>query len=519
MMHSPSQTTCTASNARAPRTVTMTRLLTLAAALMPSFASAQDLRPKAPPQDAPIAIMNATIHPVTGPAIESGFILFDRGIIKQIGPMPQPEGAKPGAAKPEGGKPEVAAADRPVFSADTRLIDAKGLHVYPGLIASYSQLGITELASVRASRDFNEVGGFSPEAIPLIAVNPDSTLLPVARSNGVLLAGVFPSGGTIPGRVSVIRLDGWTWEQMGVVRDAGVVIQWPMTRVVRAWWMETPEEQQRENNRKNLSRLRDTLTEARDYARRADLKDPTLKPDVRWEAMRAVFGAEGKPAQRPVFIQATDADQIMQALDVCREFAMRPILVGGHDAGAVADELKRQSVPVVITGVLDLPRRDDAPYDEHFTLPARLQAAGLSYAITSGEETPHERNLPYAAAMAAAHGLSPELAIRAITLGPAELLGIADRYGSLEVGKSATLIVTTGNPLEVRTRVRQAFIDGRTIDLRNKQTDLAEKYREKYRQMRDQPPQPVVPQAEPAPAAPKLDAAKPDAPKPDAPKP
>jgi imidazolonepropionase-like amidohydrolase len=479
--------------------------------LLTTFAHGQDLRPKAPPQDAPIAILGATIHPVTGPSVESGFIVFEAGVIKQIGAMP---GRKPGPGAPAGQGPEPEAGGAtPPLPPGTRLIDAKGLHVYPGLIASYSQLGITELGAVRATRDFNEAGGFSPEALPLVAVNPDSTLLPVARSNGVLLAGVFPSGGTVPGRVSVIRLDGWTWEEMGVVRDAGVVIQWPMTRVVRAWWMDTPEDKQRENNRRNLQRLREVLTEASDYARRAALKDATLIPDVRWEAMRPVFGTparkgpDGKEvapvaAQKPVFIQATDTDQIASALEVCAELAMRPIIVGGHDTGAIADELKRRDVGVILTGVLDLPRRDDAPYDEHYALAARLASAGVRFSIASGEETPHERNLPYAAAMSAAHGLASERAVASITIDAARMLGIAERYGSLEVGKSATLIVTTGSPLDVRTRVRQAFIDGRTIDLRNKQTDLAEKYREKYRQMRDQPAPVPAPVPAPAPAGP-----------------
>lgn len=476
-------------------------------------AAAQDLRPKSPPQEGPIAILGATIHPVSGPAIESGFIVFDGGVITQIGTMPAGPAvpavpAGPGGAEPQPAKLEAAPTPPATLPPNTRLIDAKGLHVYPGLIGSYTQLGLTELGAVRASRDFNEAGGITPEALPLIAVNPDSTLLPVARANGVLLAGVFPSGGTIPGRVSVIRLDGWTWEEMGVVRDAGVVIAWPMTRVVKAWWMDTPEEKQRENNRRNLQRLRQTLEEASGYARRADANDPTLTPDVRWEAMRPIFSSAAgqprgvpttpdtppvRPAAKPVFIQATDSDQIAGALEVCREFGMRPIIVGGHDAGAIADELKRQDVPVIVTGVIDLPRRDDSAFDENYTLPARLRAAGINYAIASGEETPHERNLPYAAAMAAAHGLTQDEALAAITIDAARILGIADRYGSLEVGKSATLIVTTGSPLEVRSRVRQAFIDGRSIDLRTKQTDLAEKYREKYRQMRDQPAKPLPP--------------------------
>jgi imidazolonepropionase-like amidohydrolase len=442
-------------------------------ALVAPVAPAQDLAPKPAPQGAPVTIVNARLHPVSALVIERGFIRFDKGVITAIGAGEPPAGA-----------------------ADGQTLDAAGQSVYPGLITPFSQLGLTEIGAVRATRDFDETGAITPEALPLVAVNPDSTFLPVTRATGVLLAGVFPTGGLIPGRVSAITLDGWTYEEMTARRDCGLFVQWPMMRVVRAWWMEKPEDEQRKDIAENLRRVRETFRTARAYAdrRRAD---PALPVDARWEAMRAIFpaadgaGAQSAP-QQPVFIQASELDAIMAALDLCQELGLKMVLVGGHDAHLCAPELARRRVPVIFTGVLDLPRRDDDPYDVHFALPARLIGAGVQVAIASGEETPHERNLPFVAGMAAAHGLSVDQALRAITLTPAQVLGIDARYGSLEVGKSATLFMATGPALEVRTRVTGAFIDGRQISLRSKQDDLADKYREKYRQ------QPEAPAPEPA---------------------
>ncbi len=427
--------------------------------LLATTALAQDLGKKAPPQREAIALVHATIHTVSGETHAPGYLLFDKGRIVEVG------------------------AGSREFPEGVRVVDGTGLHAYPGFIAANTQLGITEIGAVRASRDFNEVGGVTPEVRAAIAVNPDSTLLPVARSNGVLAAAVFPSGGTIPGRASVLRLEGWTWEEMALRDDAGLVVQWPLARPIRARWMSRSEEEQVEAMRKGLERIQEIFARAEAY-RDARAADAALPVDIRLEAMLRVLPGRGgaSPAPLPVFFQAQEYDQIVSAVSFAAARGLRAVIVGGRDAPLCADLLKRHDVGVILQGTIVLPRRADSDYDEPFRLPARLQAAGVRWCLTSGEEPAHERNLPYSAALAVAHGLDRETAIRSITLSVAELLGVAGDLGSLEPGKSATLFLCDGDPLEIPTRVVRAFIEGREVDLSNKQTVLYEKYREKYRQ-------------------------------------
>ncbi|MDX2131897.1 MAG: amidohydrolase family protein [Planctomycetota bacterium] len=455
----------------------LARLTPLAAtvlAALPAFA--QDLTVKAPPQTRPIAIVNATIHPVSGEPVADGAILFAEGLIVGV----YDRASWPDALRAAGGEQRVA------------LIDAGGQHVYPGLISPYSQLGLTEIQAVRQTNDTAETGDFSPEVVAVTAVNPDSTLLPVTRSNGVLVAGVFPTGGIVPGRASVIRLDGWTTGEMAVAAQAGLIVRWPSTRTFTAWWMDRSEEDQQRDAQRALTRIREIFDAAEAYhAQRT--ADPGAPIDLRWEAMRAVFGTRqsasdsgAQPPSMPVYVLANDLDQINGAVTFFAERGLRCVIVGGRDADRCAELLTKHGVPVILSsGTFVMPRRADSPYDDAFSLPARLHGAGITFAIAVGDDTAHERNLPYAAAMAAAHGLPADAALRAITLDAARVLGVADRYGSLDAGKSATLILTTGTPLEVTTQVRRAFIDGREIDLSNKQTKLYEKYRERYRQTGD----------------------------------
>jgi imidazolonepropionase-like amidohydrolase len=431
--------------------------IAVAAGVLGGFAPAQgqDLGVKAPPQSQPVVIVGATIHTVSGPVIRKGSIVFERGRIRAIG---TDVAVPPGA----------------------RVIDAGGAHVFPGLVAAETQLGLAEMAAVRATNDFREVGELTPEVRAIAAVNPDSTLIPVTRSNGVLTAGVFPEGGRLSGRVGVIRLEGWTWEEMAIKADAGLAVSWPNVRPVRAPWMESSESEQDEATRRSLGLIDDAFKTAEAYwAARA--ADPSTPADLRWEAMGGVLGA-APGGQRPVFISAGDADQITGAVTWALERKLRPVIVGGRDAEQCADLLKRHNVPVIITGTHAFPKRADSPYDDAFTLPARLHAAGVRFCIASADRTAHERNLPYNAGLAIAYGLDPEAALRSVTLWPAEILGIDADLGSLEPGKAATMVLASGDVLDVTTTILGAFIDGREIDLSNKQSRLAAKYREKYRQ-------------------------------------
>lgn len=452
-------------------TTLLSSLCLCASAVSLSFG--QDLTVKSPPQDLPIIIRHATAHPVSGPEIADSVVWLANGKI---------EGVFSAADFANVERITSWKAPGPVE------IDAKGKHIYPGMIAAYTHLGLDEIAMVEATRDFNERGEVVPEVRAITAINPDSTVLPVTRSNGILAAGVFPSGALLPGQPCVVQLEGWTWEDMSIEPSIGIAVEWPNMRPINSWWMRTPEAEQKKQIKRSLDVIEGAFRSALSYwETRRD--DPGLPRDQRWDAMRGVLSVEpakgmmGLTRQWPVFIVANDYDQITAAVTWGAANKLRMVIVGGMDAPLCADLLKKNNVAVIVAGTQRFPKRDDSDYNQSFALPARLKEAGIPFCIASGEETPHERNTPYAAGMATAHGLSEEDAIRAVTLSAAEILGVSGRLGSLEKGKDATLIITTGSPIEVSTQVTDAFISGKRIDLSNKQTKLYEKYRERYRQM------------------------------------
>lgn len=424
---------------------------------VPAIAAAQDLGLKAPPQSNPV-ILVGPVHTVANGTIESGMVMFDDGVITAVG--------------------DAEMLQRMRLTADVEVIRLpEGFHIYPGLIGANTIMGLTEISSVRATRDHTEVGDFSPEVRAAISINPDSTLIPVTRSAGIMTVGVLPLGGNITGRAAVIRMDGWTWEDMAIETDAGIVLNWPSVRPSNAWWVTTPREEQIANARRNITAIDEFFTASQSYLD-ARAADPGIPTDIRFEAMGRTLRGE-----TPIYIRANELEQIETAVEWAHGRGLRVVIVGGRDAEQCADLLKRADVGVIIDGVHRLPGRRDHVYDEPFTLPARLEAAGVRWCLASGEETAHERNLPHNAGTAAAYGLNPEAAIRSITLSAAELLGVGDRLGSIELGKAATLIVTDGNPLEVTTVVWDAYIDGRRVNLTDKQKVLTEKYLERYRQM------------------------------------
>lgn len=431
------------------------KLVTTSLVFAASQAGAQDLIHKAPPQDMPIAIAGATIHPMTGPSIGTGYILFDKGIITEVG---------------EG--------DR-VFTATTKVIDGEGLHVYPGLIAPVTQIGLTEIAALRQTSDYNEVGSATPEVLAATAINPDSTLIPVTRANGILTFGSFPAGGSVPGRISIVSADGWTWEDMSVKQDAGLVINWPSMRPSNNWWADEPDARQMERINERLDEIDELFQQALSY------RDGDRAPqDIRFDAMLSVIpSAEGNDPENPVFISANDVDQINAAVTWAIDLGLRPVIIGGTDATLSAELLKQHDVPVIITGTHKFPKRADQPHDEAFTLPIELTQLGIRWCMASADDTAHERNLPYNVSKAVAFGLDHDAGMRGLTIDTARILEVDDLVGSLENGKQATLIVTTGSPLEVTTNPVMAFVQGRQINLESKQSELAEKYREKYRQL------------------------------------
>lgn len=447
-----------------------TRMHRSFAALLPALAlttllPAQDLGQKPAPQKQPIVLQNAVLHTVTGGIVLGGTLWFHDGQIRGVLAADQK------LELPTGSKPEV--------------IDLQGKHVFPGMIAVNTQLGLTEILAVRQTVDTDEIGEMSPEAKALVAVNPDSTAIPVARSNGILAAGVFPVGGLIPGRVSVIQLDGWTNDDMKVRDDAGPVVVWPALGGGggRRFGRGAPPAGGNDDGdgndaaKKSRQRIDDAFTAARAWLD-AFTAEPTIGVDLRHQALVPALRGE-----TPVFLLADDVEQIESAVGWALGRKLRPVVVGGRDAALCGPLLKDHQVPVVVTGVHRLPRRDDSAYDEPFTLPKRLVDAGLTISLATGQDFSFDRNLPYHAATAAAFGLGRDAAFAAITIEAAKVLGVDDRLGSLTVGKDATLFVADGHPFDLPTKIEMAFVRGRRVDLGNKQTVLEAKYRERLRQL------------------------------------
>ncbi len=434
-------------------------IATLTTLALTATGLAQDLTPRGQTPDHPIAIIGATIHTmVEGEApIEDGWILFEDGEITGVG-----------------------SGDR-MFIATTRIIDGAGKHVYPGMIAAVTRLGLTEIGSVRAMQDYNEVGSVKPEVRAVVAVNPDSTLLPVARSNGILLVGSFPTGGLISGQAGVIKLDGWTWEDMTANANAGIILNWPSVRD-RHSPFGGGRALSEDDVRRRLNEVDELFDTAEAYR---DLKaaDPSTPVDLRLEAMQAVL--HGADDQKPLIINADSVERIQSAVTWAAGRGLKVIIQGGRDAPLLAELLKKHDVAVIVEGVHGFPRRNDSAYDEAFTLPARLEAAGVRWCLAPGSVDENVRNLPYEAAMAVGYGrelgFDEADAMASITRNAAQIMGIGEEYGTLEVGKSATLLLTDGTPLEMTTSIESAFIDGARVDLSNKQTVLRDKYREKYR--------------------------------------
>lgn len=432
-------------------------ILAMALAVALTVALASDYHP-AGKQKKPIALVGGTIHTVSGEVIQSGTIVFDKGKITALGV-------------------NVA------IPTDAEQINVAGKHVFPGLIDAANNLGLSEVPlGAPGTVDAAEIGSINPNVRAEVAVNPESEHIPVARSGGVTVVATYPGGGLLSGLAAAMMMDGWTWEDMTLQRGVGLVINWPSMVFSPSPFSQQTRENWQETRDNNLKAIRQAFADARAYmsAKKAEQGRgiPYHDIDPRWTAMVPVL--EGT---MPVLVNAAEVTQIQSAIQWAEQEKVKLVIVGGREAWRVSDQLNAAKIPVIFTDVQNGPARRWEDYDQIFKTAARLSSAGIPFCITGDRSGSNARNLSHHAANAAAYGLAKDEALKSITLYPAQILGIADRVGSLEVGKDATLLVTTGDILEITTNVEQAFIQGKKLDMRDKHKNLYNKYKEKYRQL------------------------------------
>lgn len=412
------------------------------------------------PLPASYAITHAKIFTVSGTPIEDGTLLIKDGKISAIGP-------------------DV------TVPADAKVIDAKGLQVYPGLFDPVTQMGLSEIGAVRATVDTTETGEFNPDVVAATAVLPSSAHIPVVRAAGITevlavpASGGFDSGNPtnlVGGQASAIYLTGWTADEMAIRRNAAMVIDWPEIET-RTFDTSTfsmkdkPYTEAKKEYDKHVEELTDWMEQARHYAQTLEKSAAgSFDRDVKLEAMAPVIRG-----QMPVLVFADSARDIRNAVEFCEAQKLRMILAGGLEAWMVKDLLRSKNVSVILRPTLGEPSQEDDPYDRMMTQPAELMAAGIKIAFGSFDNS-FARRLGQQAANAVSHGLSYEDGLKAVTLYPAQILGLDSQLGTLEVGKVASVIVTNGDLLELTTEVKYLFIKGQLTSMDNRQKELYEKY-------------------------------------------
>jgi imidazolonepropionase-like amidohydrolase len=406
------------------------------------------------------ALTHAKIFTLVGSAIEDGTLLIRDGKIAAVG----------------------ASLDIP---ADTKVIDAKGLQIYPGIFDSITQMGLREISAVSATVDSAETGSYNPDVVAATAVLPSSEHIPVTRAAGIteVLAvpasgglDSFGSEGVIGGQASAIHLAGWTIDEMLIKKSAAMVLNWPEieTRTFDFATFSRKEkpftEAQKEYDRQ-VNELTDWLERARHYAQVVEKSSPAkYDRDLKLEALGPVVRGE-----LPLLVFADRSREIRNAVEFCDKQRLRMILAGGAEAYKVKDLLRSKGVPVILRPMLTLPPDEDDPYDRLLTQPAELAAAGVKFAFASFDNS-FARRLGQNAANAVAHGLPYDEALKAVTIYPAQIFDLDNQIGTLEQGKLANLIVTNGDPLELTTDVKYLFIRGQLTSMDNRHLRLYEKY-------------------------------------------
>ena len=409
-------------------------------------------------QKRPIILKGGILHTVSTDIFEGYDILFSKGKIVRI--------EKNIMASPE-----------------TDVYDVFGKHIIPGYIAPITRIGLVEIGLVKQTRDFAERGSFNPNVKANVSYNPDSDLIPITRSNGVLVVNSVPAGGRISGQSSVMMLDGWTWEQATLKHPSGLHINWPSMRINYGANVKKSEKQQKEEIQRSIRDLDHMVRDVRAYfqriKQRSRIAGERQKSDLRLESM-IPFVVEKKK----IFIHADEARQIKSAVEWAKKNDLKIIIVGGSDSWRLTDLLVKNNIPVVIDQVEKIPTRRFEPIHLPYKLPFLLKQAGVQFCLNTIIGYPHDgniRNLPNEAMRAAAYGLDKSEALRSITLSTAEILGVDDMIGSLDIGKDATFFISETPPMEMNPKILMAFIQGKEVDLNNHQKMLYKKYQEKYR--------------------------------------
>lgn len=405
----------------------------------------------APKQKGQILLLNGTAHIGDGSIIENSAIGFSDGEINFVGDA------------------DDATLDKSVYE----IIDVNGKHVYPGFILPNSRLGLDEVSSVRATQDNTETGSINPNVRSVIAYNTDSELIPTLRFNGILTAQVTPTGGSVSGTSSVVQLDAWNWEDAVIKMDEGLHINWPSKRLPLRWWMGETVGQPNKNYEKSVAILTKLFADASAYANAS-----SVSKNIKLEAMKGLFDGT-----KQLFIHENKAIDIITSIESAKEFGIKKIvLVGGSDALYIKDYLRENNIPIILSNVHRLPSRTEEDVDMPYKLPFLLNQAGIKYCL-GYDGVASSRNLPFYAGTSVAYGLKKEAAIRSITLDAAEILGVSEKIGSLTKGKNATLFVSEGDALDMRTNKMVAvYIEGRRVTLDAMQQRLYKKYQTKYGQ-------------------------------------
>ncbi|MBT8277551.1 MAG: amidohydrolase family protein [Bacteroidia bacterium] len=404
----------------------------------------------APAQSEAITIVGATAHIGNGQVFENSTIVLKDGKITACvaGPTKMP--------------------------LEGKVIQAEGKHVYPGFIAPNTTLGLQEIGAVRATNDTREIGQMNPHIRSIIAYNAESKVVESMRPNGVLIGQVTPRGGTISGTSSIVQFDAWNWEDAGIKVDEGIHLNWPNSFTRGRWWLgEDPGLKVNKNYSKNVDEINAFVAESKAYFS-GDQKTTHLE----YGAMQGLFDGS-----QTLYIHVNDEKGIRDAVDFGKNNAVKKmVVVGGYEALKVADLLKANNIPVLAQRVHRTPNSDDHDYDYPYKLAKLLTDKGVLVGLqnSGGMERANARNLPFQAGTVAAHGMDKEDALKLITSNNAKILGLDDRLGTLEVGKDATLFISEGDALDMRTNIlTHAFINGRALSLESHQTKLWKRYDKK----------------------------------------